>query len=149
MSMKGMGMMPHQRRKPMSEINVVPYIDVMLVLLIIFMVTAPMLTQGVKVDLPDTVSDPIPAQKDVESIIVSVDTNGAYFLEVGAKGSDPMSLGEIQDKVGKILAGRTRGEVLVRGDEHVDYGVVVRLMSVLQGAGASSVGLITEDSQVE
>ncbi len=147
MSMKGMGMMPRERRKPMSEINVVPYIDVMLVLLIIFMVTAPMLVQGVKVDLPNTVSDPIQAEKDVESIIVSVDANGAYFLEVGGEGSDPMPLDEVQSQVAKILAGRTRSEVLVRGDEFVNYGVVVRLMSALQGAGASSVGLITESSQ--
>src|SRR5690554_7209943 len=73
--MKGMGLMPQQKRKPMSEINVVPYIDVMLVLLIIFMVTAPMLTQGVKVDLPQTTSDPIQQDKDVESITVSVDAN--------------------------------------------------------------------------
>ena len=139
-------MMPATRRKPMSEINVVPYIDVMLVLLVIFMVTAPMLTQGVKVDLPDTTSDPIQSQKDVEPVIVSVDTNGAYFLEVGDKGSDPMSLPEIGDQVAKILAGRQDGEVLVRGDEYVDYGVVVRLMSTLQSAGATSVGLITEDN---
>ncbi len=147
MSMKGMGMMPRERRKPMSEINVVPYIDVMLVLLIIFMVTAPMLVQGVKVDLPNTVSDPIQAEKDVESVIVSVDGNGAYYLEVGGEGSDPMPLEEVQNQVAKILAGRTRSEVLVRGDEFVNYGVVVRLMSALQGAGASSVGLITESSQ--
>lgn len=139
-------MMPTTRRKPMSEINVVPYIDVMLVLLVIFMVTAPMLTQGVKVDLPDTTSDPIQTQKDVEPVIVSVDTNGAYFLEVGDKGSDPMSLPEIRDQVAKILAGRQDGEVLVRGDEYVDYGMVVRLMSTLQSAGATSVGLITEDN---
>ncbi|MBD3656272.1 MULTISPECIES: protein TolR [Marinobacter] len=142
--MKGMGMMPTARRKPMSEINVVPYIDVMLVLLVIFMVTAPMLTQGVKVDLPETTSDPIQAQKDVESIIVSVDAAGAYYLEVGDRGSDPMSLGELRSQVATILSERANGEVLVRGDEHVEYGVVVRLMAELQGAGASSVGLITE-----
>jgi biopolymer transport protein TolR len=106
-----------------------------------------MLVQGVKVDLPNTVSDPIQAEKDVESIIVSVDANGAYFLEVGGEGSDPMPLDEVQSQVAKILAGRTRSEVLVRGDEFVNYGVVVRLMSALQGAGASSVGLITESSQ--
>jgi len=84
-------MMPESRRKPMSEINVVPYIDVMLVLLIIFMVTAPMLTQGVKVDLPQTSSDPIQADKDVEAIIVSVDSNGAYYVEVGDRGSENCS----------------------------------------------------------
>ena len=142
--MKGMGMMPQQRRKPMSEINVVPYIDVMLVLLVIFMVTAPMLTQGVKVDLPQTSSDPIQSEKDVESIVVSVDANGAYYLDVGDKGSRPMSLSELREQVSKILSQRSNSEVLVRGDEHVDYGKVVRQMAELQSAGACSIGLITE-----
>ena len=139
--MKGMGMMPQHRRKPMSEINVVPYIDVMLVLLVIFMVTAPMMTQGVKVDLPETSSDPIQPDKNVESIIVSVD---AYYVEVGDKGSDPLSLGELREQVSKILSQRASSDILVRGDEHVEYGTVVRLMAELQGAGASSIGLITD-----
>ncbi|MGM0767386.1 MAG: protein TolR [Pseudomonadota bacterium] len=147
--MKGMGMMPANRRKPMSEINVVPYIDVMLVLLVIFMVTAPMLTQGVKVDLPETTSEPIQSDKDVESIIVSIDSNGAYFLEIGDEDSDPMSLGEVRAQVAKILSERSTREILVRGDEHVEYGTVVRLMAELQGAGASSVGLITEAPSTE
>ena len=142
--MKGMGMMPQQRRKPMSEINVVPYIDVMLVLLVIFMVTAPMLTQGVKVDLPETTSDPIQQDKDVESITVSVDSNGAYYLEVGDDASEPMALDEVRNQVAKILSQRSNGEVLVRGDEYVDYGVVVRLMAELQAAGATGIGLIND-----
>lgn len=142
--MKGMGMMPQQRRKPMSEINVVPYIDVMLVLLVIFMVTAPMLTQGIKVDLPQTASEPIHQDKDVEAITVSVDANGAYYLEVGDQSSDPMPLAELREQVAKILAQRPDGEVFVRGDEFVEYGVVVRLMAELQAAGATGVGLITE-----
>ncbi|HEA53809.1 protein TolR [Marinobacter antarcticus] len=142
--MKGMGMMPENRRKPMSEINVVPYIDVMLVLLIIFMVTAPMMTQGVKVDLPETASDPIQADKNVESIVVSVDANGAYYVEVGDKGSDPMPLAEVRAQVAKILSQRTSRDILVRGDENVEYGTVVRLMAALQGAGATSIGLITD-----
>ncbi|MGC8119161.1 protein TolR [Marinobacter sp. VGCF2001] len=142
--MKGMGMMPQQRRKPMAEINVVPYIDVMLVLLVIFMVTAPMLTQGVKVDLPETTSDPIQQDKDVESVTVSVDSNGAYYLEVGDDASEPMALEEVRNQVAKILSQRGNGEVLVRGDEYVDYGVVVRLMAELQAAGATGIGLITD-----
>lgn len=142
--MRGLGMMPENRRKPMSEINVVPYIDVMLVLLIIFMVTAPMLTQGVKVDLPKTTSDPIQSDQDVESIIVSVDGNGAYYVEIGDQGSDPMSLGDVREQVAKILSQRASSEILVRGDENVPYGTVVRLMAELQSSGASSIGLITE-----
>ncbi|SFR48220.1 Cell division and transport-associated protein TolR [Marinobacter daqiaonensis] len=145
--MKG-GMMQSVRRKPMSEINVVPYIDVMLVLLVIFMVTAPMLTQGVKVDLPETSADPIQAEKETESVVVSVDANGAYYLEVGDQGSDPMALGQVQEMVGRIMAERTNREVLVRGDQNVDYGTVVRLMSALQRAGATNVGLITEAEEI-
>jgi biopolymer transport protein TolR len=142
--MKGMGMMPQQRRKPMAEINVVPYIDVMLVLLIIFMVTAPMLTQGVKVDLPETTSEPIQQEKDVEPITVSVDSNGAYYLEVGDERGKPISLPQVRDQVSKILSQRSNAEVFVRGDEYVDYGVVVRLMAELQSAGATGIGLITD-----
>ena len=132
------------RRAPMAEINVTPFVDVMLVLLIIFMVTAPMLTQGVKVDLPQTTSDPIQSDKDVESIIVSVDANGAYYVEIGDDGSDPMTLSDLRAQVSKILSQRASSEILVRGDENVTYGTVVRLMAELQGAGASSIGLITE-----
>ncbi|SET70704.1 protein TolR [Marinobacter segnicrescens] len=146
--MKG-GMMQSVRRKPMSEINVVPYIDVMLVLLVIFMVTAPMLTQGVKVDLPETTSDPIQAEKETESVVVSVDANGAYFLQVGDEGSDPMPLERLREQVSKIMAGRSNREVLVRGDQNVQYGTVVRLMSVLQRAGATNVGLITEAEETD
>ncbi len=142
--MKGMGMMPPRQNKPMSEINVVPYIDVMLVLLVIFMVTAPMLTQGVKVDLPETASTPIQSDKNVESIVVSVDSNGAYFMQIGGDSSEPMPLEAVSDRVSKILAQRADREVLVRGDENVSYGVVVRLMAKLQAAGATNVGLITE-----
>lgn len=142
--MKGIGMMPEQRRKPMAEINVVPYIDVMLVLLVIFMVTAPMLTQGVKVDLPETASEPIQPDQDVESIIVSVDANGAYYVEIGDEASDPMPLTEVRDQVAKILSQRASSDILVRGDEHVEYGTVVRLMAALQGSGAASIGLITD-----
>lgn len=142
--MRGTGMMPGQRPRPMSEINIVPYIDVMLVLLVIFMVTAPMMTQGVKVDLPETSADPIQAKKDAESIVVSVDANGAYYIEIGDTGGDPMSLMDLRAKISSILSERTNTEVLVRGDEHVDYGTVVRLMAELQGAGAGSIGLITD-----
>jgi len=116
----------------------------MLVLLVIFMVTAPMLTQGVKVDLPETTSEPIQSDKNVESIVVSVDSNGAYFMEVGGDSSQPMALEQVRDRVSKILTQRTDREVLVRGDENVGYGIVVRLMAQLQAAGASNVGLITD-----
>ncbi len=129
----------------MSDINVVPYIDVMLVLLIIFMVTAPMLTQGVKVDLPQVESDPVNMEKDQEPLIISVDSNAAYYLEVGDQTGKPMELSTLQEKVAVILKQNPKVSVLVRGDRHVEYGVVVDLMSTLQQSGAEGVGLVTEN----
>lgn len=137
--------MAKSSRKPMSEINVVPYIDVMLVLLIIFMVTAPMLTQGVKVDLPEVESDPVSLQKDQEPLIVSVDSNAAYYLEIGDDTGKPMELDALQQKVSVILKQNPKVSVLVRGDRHVEYGVIVELMAALQQSGADSVGLVTEN----
>lgn len=135
------------RRKPMSEINVVPYIDVMLVLLVIFMITAPMLTQGVKVDLPQTTSEPIDMDKDAEPVIVSIDAGGAYFLDAGEASDRPLSLDIVEAQVQKILSQRPQADVLVRGDHNVSYGTVVTLMARLQSVGAQSVGLITEEPQ--
>ncbi len=137
--------MAKSSRKPMSEINVVPYIDVMLVLLIIFMVTAPMLTQGVRVDLPEVESDPVSLQKDQEPLIVSVDSNAAYYLEIGDDTGKPMELDALQQKVSVILKQNPKVSVLVRGDRHVEYGVIVELMAALQQSGADSVGLVTEN----
>ena len=143
-----MDMSPRKSRRPqMSEMNVVPYIDVMLVLLVIFMITAPMLTQGVNVDLPSTEAEPLPVDQQNEPVIVSVDSNGGYYLEVGEDRSDPKPMRQIVDEVSTILAARPEANVYVRGDQHVRYGVVIRLMSALQAAGATEVGLITDPSQ--
>jgi biopolymer transport protein TolR len=133
-----------QKRKPMSEINVVPYIDVMLVLLIIFMITAPMLMQGVEVELPEAPSDPIENQ-DEEPLIVSVKADGSYYINLGGEPDKAQGLDLIKDKVGKILKQKPKTPVLVWGDRAVQYGVVVTLMSELQEAGAKSVGLVTEN----
>ncbi len=129
--------------KRLAEINVVPYIDIMLVLLIIFMVTAPLLMQGVKVDLPQAPSVPL-ENKDDEPIIVSVKTDGTYYLNLGEQPESQRPLPEIIDIVSKILRQKPNTPVLVWGDTKVEYGVVVSLMSDLQGAGAPSVGLVTE-----
>jgi biopolymer transport protein TolR len=137
--------MSRNKRKPMSDINVVPYIDVMLVLLIIFMVTAPMLTQGIKVDLPQIESKPVKPEKNQEPVIVSIDSNGAYYLEMSAQSNKPMVLSDLIGKVKSILQQNQNTSVLVRGDKHVEYGAVVELMAALQTAGADGVGLITED----
>jgi len=125
-------------KRLMSEINVVPYIDVMLVLLVIFMITAPLLTQGVKVDLPQAAAKPIDAN-DKETLVVTVTRDGRYFLDdrrIDAK--------TLQKKVAGILRARPKTPVVVRGDRRAPYGEVVRAMTLLQEAGAPSVGLITE-----
>ena len=131
------------KKKPMAEINVVPYIDVMLVLLVVFMVTAPLLMQGVKVDLPQAPSVPMD-NKDEEPLIVSVKADGRYYLDLGRDSDKAKSLRIISESVAKVLRRKPSTPVLVWGDAKVDYGVVVNLMSELQNAGATSVGLVTE-----
>ncbi|WP_341939557.1 protein TolR [Marinimicrobium sp. C2-29] len=134
------------KKKPMSEINVVPYIDVMLVLLIIFMVTAPLLMQGVQVELPQSPSEPID-NEDVEPVIVSVKKDGSYYINIGGDQETERPIEEIKDAVSKILRQKPETPVLVWGDQQVGYGVVVNLMTELQSAGAPSVGLVTEPPQ--
>ena len=131
----------------MAEINVVPYIDVTLVLLVIFMVTTPLLVQGVKVDLPKASAKAVD-KKDEEPLIVSVDRDGAYYINVGSEEKRPVALELIGDQVGKILRQKPETEVFIWGDQSVPYGEVVSLMTVLQAAGAPSVGLVTEDPPV-
>jgi biopolymer transport protein TolR len=128
----------------MSEINVVPYIDVMLVLLIIFMVTAPMLMQGVKVDLPEASADPVENQ-DSEPVIVSLKANGELFLNVGGDEKQALSLATIKQRVAAVMRRNPDKPVMVWGDRAVPYGEVVTLMATLQEAGAPSVGLVTEN----
>ncbi|WP_151705458.1 protein TolR [Nitrincola alkalilacustris] len=132
-----------KKRKLNAEMNVVPYIDVTLVLLIIFMVTAPMLTQGVNVELPQASAEPVETQDD-EPLIVTVDAQGQYFINVGGVETDPVDAETVQDRVGKVLNSSPQKMILVRGDRHVDYDRVVKLMVLLQQAGAASVGLVTE-----
>jgi len=136
-------MASQQKRKPMAEINVVPYIDVMLVLLVVFMVTAPLLMQGVKVELPQAPSSPM-ENKDEEPLIVSVKTDGTYYLNLGQDQQRAKPLKEITDTVSKVLRQKPATPVLVWGDTAVPYGVVVTLMAELQSAGAPSVGLVTD-----
>lgn len=130
------------KRRPMAEINVVPYIDVMLVLLVIFMVTAPMLTQGVDVELPSANAAPI-QNDDQDVLIASIDAKGQYYLDVGGK-QEPIALSQIQDRVRKVLNQSPGMSVLVRGDKSVPYGDVIGLMVTLQAAGVPNVGLVTE-----
>ena len=131
------------RRKPMSEINVVPYIDVMLVLLVIFMVTAPLMMQGIQVDLPNADSASLDVDVEDVTLVVTVKADGTYFMNLGDEEEHvPLSL--ISEKTSKIIRANPEIRVLVEGDESLGDGVIVDLISVLRGAGADSVGLITE-----
>ena len=130
------------RRRPMSEINVVPYIDVMLVLLVIFMVTAPLITQGVKVNLPQEKAGGI-ASPTTESVVITVDQFGDYYIDVGEEKHLPATDQIMYDRIRTVLEYKPGTPVLVRADNQVDYGRVIRAMVVAQAAGAPDVGLIT------
>jgi len=136
------------RHKLVAEINVVPYIDVMLVLLVIFMVTAPLLQQGVSVDLPDAAANTLP-EKDKTPIVVSVDEAGAYYLNVSGNPAAPMDPRALKLQVAAELVRDSKRQILVKGDRSVAYGQVVSAMVLLQQAGAPSVGLITEGGNIE
>jgi len=130
-------------RRPMAEINVVPYIDVMLVLLVIFMITAPLLTQGVKVDLPQQDAEPLPAEAD-DPVVVSVNVAGEFFIDIGEGKNDPVDEDTLLARVAAVLKYKPRTPIMVRGDSNVDYGRVMQAMVLVQRAGAPNVGLITE-----
>lgn len=139
------------RRKPMAEINVVPYIDVMLVLLVIFMATAPLLTQGVIVDLPQAPSQAIDNQEQ-DPLVISVRADGAIFVNLGIQNADDegtrVTIYSLEDQAGKIIRARPEVPVYVKADHALEYGEVVTVMTVLQRAGAESVGLITDPPEL-
>jgi biopolymer transport protein TolR len=130
-------------RRAVAEINVVPYIDVMLVLLVIFMATAPLLMQGVDVDLPKADSSPV-SDSDAEPLIVSIDAQARLYLNLGASDDQALSMETVKQRVATVLKRNPEKAVMVWGDSAVPYGEVVVLMSELQDAGAPSVGLVTE-----
>ena len=130
-------------RRAVAEINVVPYIDVMLVLLVIFMATAPLLMQGVEVDLPKANSTPV-SDSDAEPLIVSIDADANLYLNLGASDDQALSIEKVRQLVATVLKRNPDKAVMVWGDAAVPYGEVVSLMSELQAAGAPSVGLVTE-----
>ncbi|WKE64472.1 protein TolR [Gallaecimonas kandeliae] len=135
---------PRKRRRPVAEINVVPYIDVMLVLLIIFMVTAPLITQGVKVNLPKQSSQPLPPDSKPAAVI-SITADGQYFLQVGSKKAEHYD--DVSTVAAVVKAQREvepATPVVIRGDGAVPYAKVVQLMGTLQGAGVDDVGLMTD-----
>ena len=135
---------PLQKRKLMGEINVVPYIDVMLVLLIIFMVTAPLLTQGIEVDLPEAGAEPIESEPNETPIVLSVDQEGNLYINIGDDEDAPQSSQEIVARTAAVLRNRPGAPVLVKADRKVPYGNVVGAMVLLQRAGADKVGFVTD-----
>jgi len=130
----------------MGEINVVPYIDVMLVLLIIFMITAPLLTQGVQVDLPDADAQPIDANdlRNREPLVLTVDREGRFYVNIGADKESPLDAGTALARASAVLGQDPETPVLVKADQQVAYGSVVQGMVLLQQAGAKKIGFLTD-----
>jgi len=132
------------KRKPVCEINVVPYIDVMLVLLVIFMITAPLITAGIKVDLPQVNADPVSADAE-PPLIASIDQSGNYYLSVGDSSDQALELHELIELVIAHRQLNPQTQIMINGDRNVAYNKVVQLMNLLQTqAGIESVGLMTE-----
>ncbi|GGP70480.1 protein TolR [Shewanella saliphila] len=137
-------MYQRKRRRPVAEINVVPYIDVMLVLLIIFMVTAPIVSQGVKVELPQGNAETLPPDSK-PPIVASIDAAGEYFLNVGSSSNSvAMDLEQVSTEVGALIMLEPQRPVVVKADRSIPYESVIQLMISLQSAGVPAVGLMTD-----
>ena len=132
-----------RKKKLMGEINVVPYIDVMLVLLIIFMVTAPLLTQGIKVELPKAGTEPI-SESTNTPLILSVDAGGNLYINVGDDEDMPVISNEIISRTRAVLNNNPETLVLIKADRSVPYGIVVGAMVLLQKGGANNIGFVTD-----
>ncbi len=135
-----------KRRRPIAEINVVPYIDVMLVLLVIFMITAPLLTQGVKVDLPQAEAEPLPAEAD-DPVVVSVNAAGEFFIDIGEGKDQPVDSEALVTRVAALLKYKPKTPIMLKGDKNVDYGRIMQAMVLIQAGGAPNVGLIAEQPE--
>ena len=140
-----------RHRRLMGEINVVPYIDVMLVLLIIFMITAPLLTQGIKVDLPKAGAEPLDPEmmEDNEPLVLSINRDGELFLNVSKDKEKPLDQAQVLEISSAVLRRNANTPVLVKADQAVAYGRVVMGMVLLQQAGAQKVGFITDPLDLE
>ena len=130
-------------RRLMGEINVVPYIDVMLVLLIIFMITAPLLTEGVKVELPKAGAEPLQPQQ-LKPLVLSIDRQGRLYLNMGGDPRVALDVETVAARATAALRGSPARPVLVKADTALAYGRVVEAMVILQQAGARQVGLVTD-----
>ena len=137
-----------KRRNLISDINVVPYIDVMLVLLVIFMISAPLMVQGIQVNLPQVSSEALPV-KNNEPLIVSIQKDGALFLESDSTKNASLSLQDLNNATKKILEVNPGLQVVIRGDGQVKYERVMTVMAELQIAGATDIGLISQPKKTE
>ncbi|MEE4244567.1 MAG: protein TolR [Kangiellaceae bacterium] len=139
--------MKKNKRRPMAEINVVPYIDVMLVLLVIFMITAPLITAGVIVELPEADAEPISADQELP-LIASIDQSGNYYLSLGANPDQALEAEEVVALVAKHRESKPQSQVYINADKNVTHGKVVALMSLLQKeAGVANVGIMTDPNE--
>ena len=139
------------RRRLVNEINVVPYIDVMLVLLVIFMITAPLLTQGIRVDLPRLAAEPLPQEliRDNRPLVVTVDARGRMYMNIGEAPEEPLDSPVVVARAAAVLTRKPETPVLVRASEQLPYGDVVTVMGLLTRAGAGKVGLVTRPLPME
>lgn len=136
-----------KKRKPVAEINVVPYIDVMLVLLIVFMVTAPLLTQGLRVELPQASSEPLELDENAETLVIEITAENEYFISLGVTSQEeqtPVALELIGQQVTSIVSANPTIQIFVEGDARASYGPFISLMEALRVAGVNSPNLVTK-----
>ena len=138
-----------KKRKPMAEINVVPYIDVMLVLLVVFMVTAPLLNQGIEVELPEANNEPLPIDENQETLVISITETQDYYISIGATAENrqPVTLETIGQQVAQVLGANPGIQVMVEGDTNATWGTMIALITTLQNAGVASPNFITQPLQ--
>ena len=146
---------PQSKHGPKAEMNVVPYLDVMLVLLVIFMVTAPMLTQGVQIELPKVAAEALPSDNQQRILTLSVQADGSYYwnlgseldTELGAASEQAVDLSVMSARVAQLVAEQGDTQVYIRADQAADYASVVAGIAALQQVGVRSLGLVTEAPQ--
>lgn len=137
---------PRKKRKQVSDINVVPLIDVMLVLLVVFMLTAPMLNQGIDVELPQANNEPLDLDENLETLVVSITAEGEYFLSIGATGDEreSVTLDTIGESVMRIMNANPNIQVLLEGDTDANWGAMITLITTLNNAGVTNPNFITK-----
>ena len=132
-----------KKRRYLTEINVIPYVDVMLVLLVIFMVTAPFMIQGIDIDLPEVNSQPI-EKANLENVTISINSKGEYFIDLDSLKDETFKISELREEITKILKNNSSIEIYIRADKNVIFAEVAKLMSLLQDLKPSAINFITE-----